>query len=125
MTTDTARRGALAGRRVLLVEDEYLIVGDLVRAFEAAGVVVLGPAASVRAALRLVADTPRIDGAVLDINLRGEMVYPVVDALRDRRVPFVFATGYDEAVIPAPYADAIRCEKPVDPARIAAALFGR
>lgn len=116
--------GALDGRRVLLVEDEYLIVRNMVRAFEAAGAEVIGPAATVRAALDLVAASPRIDGAVLDINLRGEMVYPVVDALRIRRVPCVFATGYDEATIPAPYATVTRCEKPVDPARIARALFG-
>jgi len=59
-------------------------------------------------------DGDRLDGAVLDINLRGERAYPVADALSDRGVPFVFTTGYDTQVIPAPYARVPRCEKPVD-----------
>jgi hypothetical protein len=51
------------------------------------------------------------------------MTYPIADALLAQGVPFVFATGYDKASIPARYADAPRCEKPVDVRRIAAALF--
>lgn len=49
--------------------------------------------------------TPResIDAAVLDINLQGEAVFPVADALIERGIPFVFATGYDQSAVPAPY----------------------
>jgi hypothetical protein len=43
---------------------------------------------------------PRIDGAVVDVNLRGLMVYPAADLLAERQVPFVFVTGYDREVIP-------------------------
>jgi CheY-like chemotaxis protein len=115
--------GNLAGRRVLLVEDEYFIADDTARIFEAGGAEVIGPVASMDEALALVADTPRLDGAVLDINLQGEMAYLVADALAQRGVPYVFATGYDETSVPERYAAVIRCEKPVDPQKIAKALF--
>lgn len=119
-----AARRSLAGRRILLVEDEYFIADDLVRAFEADGATLVGPVSSIDDALDLIGGTDRVDGAVLDINLRGEMAYPVADALSARGVPFVFATGYDAAAIPPRYAHVPRCEKPVEAARIAAALFG-
>ena len=114
----------LEGRRILLVEDEYFIVQDLARAFTAAGAVVVGPSATIADALRQIAATQKLDGAVLDINLQGEMVYPVADALATRGVPFVFTTGYDQGSIPDRFAGRIRCEKPVKPDQVATALFG-
>src|SRR5262245_44105558 len=115
----------LEGKRILLVEDEYFIVQDLARAFAAAGANVLGPVATVPDALRLVASSGTLDGAVLDINLQGEMVYPVADALINRGVPFVFSTGYDREVIPSRFDAYIRCEKPISPDHVAKALFGQ
>lgn len=115
---------ALAGLRILLVEDEYFIVDDMAKAFRASGAEIVGPVANVSDALELVAATGTIDGAVLDINLQGEMAYPVADELRARGVPFVFATGYDDRHIPERYGHVIRCEKPVEPAKVARALFG-
>jgi hypothetical protein len=56
----------------------------------------------------------RIDAAVLDINLHGDMTYPLADALRSRGVPFLFATGYDDGHLPPEYADIPRCEKPLN-----------
>src|SRR5215207_4488033 len=106
---------ALRGARLLVVEDEYTIATDLARALEDAGVEVVGPAGSVPHALRLISEAQDIiQGAVLDIRLRDERVYPVADALRERGIPFVFATGYEGWVIPSAYADVPRCEKPVD-----------
>jgi hypothetical protein len=66
-------------------------------------------------ALALVAGEPRLGGAVLDPNLMGEMAFPVADALRDRGVPFVFATGYDAHAVPPRFARVRHCEKSVDP----------
>jgi len=114
----------LAGRRVLLVEDEYFIVSDLVRTFEASGAEVIGPAGSLEDALALVYNNSHIDAAVLDINLHGEMVYPVADELAGRGVPFVFASGYDKSAVPERYSRIKHCEKPVPPEAIAAALYG-
>lgn len=114
---------AIAGRHILLVEDEYFIADDMVRCFEASGAEIIGPAASVEEALALVAATARIDGAVLDLSLRGQMSFPVADALAPRGIPYVFATGYDKSMIPGPYGHVTRCEKPVEPVTIARALF--
>jgi DNA-binding LytR/AlgR family response regulator len=109
----------LEGRCLLVVEDEYLVAADLAASLELLGAEVVGPAGSVEEALTLVENEGgRLDGAVLDINLRNERVYPVADVLAARGVPFVFTTGYDAAVVPRPYSDVPRCEKPVDRARL-------
>ena len=118
------RADALRGRRLLVVEDEYLIAAALERALEDRGAEVVGPAGYVEGALRLVeAEGDRLDGAVLDINLRGERVYPVADVLAARGVPFVFLTGYDAQVIPDTYAGVPRSEKPVSTALLARTLL--
>ncbi len=57
----------------------------------------------------------RLDLAVLDINLEGEKVFPVADALEARSVPFLFATGYDAGGVPDRFLDVPRWEKPFDP----------
>jgi hypothetical protein len=102
----------------------YFIADEMRHGFAKTGAEVLGPVNGVGEALALIGKAGRIDGAVLDIKLHDEVVYPVADALRERGVPFVFATGYDQTVIPAPYADVRRCEKPVSPEVVAKALFG-
>ena len=114
----------LTGRRVLLVEDDYFIAEELRRDFAKTGAEILGPVGRLDEALALIDKTAHIDGAVLDIKLHDEMVYPVADALLERRVPFVFTTGYEKTVIPAPYANVRRCEKPFTPEIVAKALFG-
>jgi len=81
------------------------------------------PAATLTDALKLIASSGTLDGAVLDINLQGEMVYPVADALMTRGVAFVFSTGYDGDVIPARYDGYARCEKPISPEQVGQTLF--
>jgi DNA-binding LytR/AlgR family response regulator len=110
-----AHSKSLRGQCLLVVEDEYLIAADLMASLESLGVEVIGPAASVEDALSLVENnSDRLDGAVLDINLRNEQVYPVADVLAARGVPFVFTTGYDAVAVPTTYDCVPRCEKPVD-----------
>lgn len=111
----------LAGRRLLVVEDDYIIAVDVAGTLETLGADVLGPAATVKDALDLI-ESGRVDGASLDINLGEESVYPVADALRARGVPFVFTSGYDPKVIPLPYADVPRCSKPLNSRALARAL---
>jgi len=109
----------LIGSRLLIVEDEYLLASDLAEALVAQGAEVVGPAASVGEALDMVEKQgDRIDGAVLDINLRNERVYPVADELSKRGVPFAFTTGYDKVIIPESYKSTPRFEKPVDQMQI-------
>lgn len=114
----------LAGQRILIVEDDYFIAFDLVTTLEAAGVRVVGPAASLSEALDLVAQGDRLDGAILDINLQGEMVYPLVDVLKARDVAVVFASGYGRHDIPIRYTDVPLCEKPIQSQKVASLMFG-
>lgn len=107
---DTA---CLGGRRVLVVEDDYMIAMDVVDVLRGCGAAIVGPVATVEEALHLI-QSEKIDGASLDINLAGERVYPVADALAARGVPFIFASGYDPNVIPAIYANVPQCDKPVN-----------
>ena len=85
---------ALAARRVLVVEDEWLIAAQIGRVLEEAGAVVLGPAHSVEEALALLRDGAPPDAALLDVNLRGELVTPVARALAGLGVPFALVTAY-------------------------------
>lgn len=121
MSPDPAAKGTLAGRRILVVEDEFFLADDMARALAELGAVVVGPVADVEEALGLLGAS-EVGGAVLDINLRGERVYPLAIALAERKIPFVFATGYDEAVIPPDFASVPRWEKPFDPPALAKAF---
>jgi CheY-like chemotaxis protein len=108
-------RSSLEGRCLLVVEDEYMIAIDLVSFLEDLGADVIGPAGSVAEGLELVEHHgSRVDIALLDVNLRGELVFPVADALAAQGVPIIFTTGYDAMVLPAPYDHARRCDKPVN-----------
>lgn len=84
---------ALAGRRVLLVEDEALIAMNVHDMLDALGCVVVAAPERVEDALAAV-ERGGIDAVLLDVNLHGLPSFPVADALAARAVPFVFATGY-------------------------------
>ena len=111
--TEAATPATLAGRRILVAEDEYMIAQEVAGVLAEASAEVLGPVSTVADALRLVAAEDRLDAALLDVSLRGEAIWPVVDALLARSVPVVLATGYDVAALPGVYAQLPRCEKPV------------
>jgi CheY-like chemotaxis protein len=112
---------AWSGLRLLVVEDEYFLAEDLVDHFQSLGVAVLGPAGTVADALQILASNDA-QAAVLDVNLRGERVYPVAKLLQQRNVPFIFASGYGGELEPAAFADVPRCIKPVEFAALAKAL---
>lgn len=84
---------SIDGKRILIVEDEFLVAAAACEMLEEFGAVIVGPAATVGEALALV-DKESIDAALLDINLHGESSAAVVAALEARSVPVVFATGY-------------------------------
>ncbi len=122
MMTETETK--LTGQRILLVEDDFYIAEDMAYQLEAGGVTVVGPVASVDAAIALIEQAVPIDGAVVDVNLQGVMSWPIADALLRRGVPFVFATGYDRTSIPDRYAGIMCCEKPCNFHMIGKALSG-
>src|SRR5918995_2719270 len=121
-TMSTNLSPSLAGRRVLIVEDEYFLADDLSQAVAQLEAEVLGPVATCEDAFDLLSTGEQIDLAVLDINLEGEAVFPVADTLIEQGVPFLFATGYDQTAIPAQYQQVPRWEKPFAPEALAQAL---
>lgn len=112
--------GGLSGARVLIVEDAVLLALELEMGLSEAGARIIGPAYELEEALALL-DQP-IDAAVLDANLNGQSVTPVAQALFDRKVPFVFATGYGEAGGAPGGFDAPVIRKPYDVTQVAAAV---
>jgi PAS domain S-box-containing protein len=81
-------------KRVLLVEDEELIALNLAKQLSEMGWSVVGPASTFSEACELVTKG-QFDAAILDVNLRGQAVYPLAEELARRAIPFVFCTGYD------------------------------
>lgn len=116
-----AAEGALSRLRVLIAEDEYFVAQDIAATLAACGAQVVGPVATLAEALEL-AQQP-LDAAILDINLRGSVVYPLVDELASRGVRVVFATGYGASVIPDHFDRIPRCDKFSSGKEFAAALY--
>jgi CheY-like chemotaxis protein len=107
--------------RVLLVEDEGLVALMLEDLLEDLGCEVAASLASVRSALAWIEAGGSADMALLDVNLSGEAVFPVADALSERGVPFVFATGYGEGHDPR-FKGAPLLGKPIRQERLEALL---
>lgn len=104
--------------KVLIVEDEGLVALTMEDLLTDLGCEVVGSFGAVQATLDFLASSPELDGALLDVNLGGEMVYPVADVLIARGVPFIFATGYG-ASPDTRYAAVPVASKPVTEARLA------
>jgi CheY-like chemotaxis protein len=86
-------QAGLSGLRLIVVEDEAIVAMLLEDMLEDLGCKVVDWAGTVPAALAL-AEVAEIDGALLDVNVGGTMVYPVAETLAARSIPFVFVTGY-------------------------------
>ena len=112
----------LSGKRILVVEDDYFIAKGLVRDLERVGAAVIGPVPTIAQALAAIA-AEELDAVVLDVNLRGEMAYPVADKLLAQGLPFVLTTGYSSSALPSRYAGVPHCDKPVEVGALASALF--
>ncbi len=90
----------LSGRRILVVEDDLMIAMLVDDVLKEAGCEVVGPFPRLAPALQAATSEARLDAALLDINLAGELVSPVADRLIERGVPFVFLTGYGWHMLP-------------------------
>ena len=99
--------------RVLIVEDEMMIAMDMGDMLAEMGFEIVGPAAWLQRGLEL-ARQESFDLAVLDVNLAGETSFPIADILRDRGIPFLFATGYGAAGLTKTYAGTTTLQKPVE-----------
>ena len=97
--------------RVLVVEDEFLVALELSRIVERAGYSVVGPAESVDATRKVLAQQ-KVDLALLDINLRGELVFPIAEYLEAIGLPYIFVTGNSPSSLPAEYRHRPLVQKP-------------
>jgi DNA-binding response OmpR family regulator len=118
---------ALKGRRILLVEDEALVAMLVEDELLNAGAHLVGTASSVVDALRMIEAAMGdggISAAVLDLNLNGESVWPVADALHELGVPFVFETDYGLNCNTGKYVTAPVLHKPFGPQTLIGAIKG-
>jgi CheY-like chemotaxis protein len=107
--------------RVLVAEDRYLVAQMHAQMLAGHGCCIVGPVASVERALELL-KSEHVDLGLLDVDLGGTPCVPIADELLRRGVGVVVLTGFNTEQIPARYRQLPLLEKPVDPARLAAAL---
>lgn len=112
----------LSGKNILIVEDEAILALDLTFVMEDMGASVIGPCHRLRRALEVLGQE-QIDGAILDVDLAGEAVFPLADGLARRHVPIVFHTGRNNSSeLISRYKGAGVCAKPTQPENVALAL---
>jgi CheY-like chemotaxis protein len=111
----------LEALRILIVEDEYFLAADLARTLETRGAKVVGPVGSLEEAEKAV-EGPGFDLAILDMNLRGDMAFPIADRLAERGIPFLITTGYNDGSLPDRFSVVPTIEKPFDSSQLLAAL---
>lgn len=103
--------GELAGCRVLIAEDEYVLAADTARLLRQAGATIVGPIGTLEEAREREAEDG-FDAAVLDIRLDRDLIYPVADLIQAAGIPMTFLTGYDEVAVPDRFAGIALCQKP-------------
>ena len=103
----------LQGRKILVVEDNFLVADHLSRVLREAGWTVLGPAPNAEWALPL-ARQDDLSGAVLDVRVAGGTSLAIAVELNARRVPYLVVTGYDPRGIPREMGNAPFMSKPID-----------
>jgi len=111
----------LSGRRVLVVEDEIMVLMNIEGALADMGCAAVSVAATVDDALALL-EAGCFDVGILDVNLGGQESYPVADALALRSIPFVFSSGYGEHGIESRFAARPVLRKPYSDQQLAAVL---
>jgi CheY-like chemotaxis protein len=109
--------------RILVVEDEMLVAMNIEDMLLELGHEMAGLASRLAPALALARES-RFDAAMLDVNLAGEPSFPVADLLIERKIPFLFATGYGRQGIEERFRDQPILQKPFRAAELAAALAG-
>ena len=117
----TFEESSVAGKRVLVVEDELMIRMLLQDMLADLGHTLAGEAGRIDEALTLAKDG-EFDVAILDVNLNGQPISPVVEVLIERGLPFVFATGYGQRGVPEPYRKTPTLQKPFQAEALAQAI---
>lgn len=108
-------------RRALLVEDEVMVAMYVEDVLSDLGYQVIALATSLEQAVEFARER-EFDFAVLDINLGGEMSFPVAEVLRERKIPFLFVSGYTSGGVTDEYRNEVRVRKPFRDADLARAI---
>jgi DNA-binding response OmpR family regulator len=104
---------ALAGLRVLIVEDDYFVANECALLLREQGADILGPVPdAVRGREIISEETP--DCVLLDVNLKGDFAFELAGELLDLHIPIIFTTGYDRSVLPVGLRDAPCLQKPIE-----------
>lgn len=108
-------------RRAFVVEDEYFVLLDIKDALTRMGCVVVHAAGSLKEALEW-SSKVEADFAILDVNIKGEKIYPAAAVLEERRLPFIFCTGYDQEYLDPRWATYPSIQKPFSVEELTLAL---
>lgn len=108
---------SLAGARVLVAEDSLIVARELQATLEDLGCIVFGPYGKLEQVVDAIT-RQQFDLAVLDVDLRGENIFPAADMLVERNTPFIFSTGFNSGQIPDRYSNCPHLEKPTTKSRI-------
>jgi CheY-like chemotaxis protein len=104
-------KASLSGKRILVVEDSPVVAPFTADVLGELGCEVVGPAPTMAAARELI-EGEAIDGALMDVHIRGERVFPLCDLLESRAVPFILTSGYADWQIPEKLESRPRLQKP-------------
>lgn len=123
--TETVEPKPIKPLRILVVEDNFLVAMSIERALARRGCHIVGPVATVIDGRRLAEETD-LDGAILDVNIRGGTSEPIAEALEHRGLPFIFITGYGSPMmLPERLRRVQRLGKPIDAGRLIEAVDER
>jgi CheY-like chemotaxis protein len=111
------KRIPISGNRLLLVEDEVLVGIMMRNILTELGFHVIGPLDTLAAASSAV-DNETFQAAILDVNLRGELIYPIADLIAARGVPFAFVTGYGAESVEPRFSNVPVLQKPIEVDRL-------
>ena len=111
----------MAGLKVLVIEDEFLITMLLEDILDDLGCTLAGSATNIRQAAELVSEVVA-DAAILDVNLGGDPVFPIAQQLTERQVPIIFASGYGSTTLPERWQNFPTLPKPFTADQVATAL---
>ena len=111
----------LTGKRILVVEDSPVVAPFTADILDELGCAVVGPAPNMAAARELI-EGETLDGALMDVHIRGERVFPLCDMLESRAVPFILTSGYADWQVPEKLEQRPRLQKPYTMEQVEKAL---
>lgn len=117
-----SRETPLLGRRILLIEDEFIFAAELKAFLTECGAQVLGPFGKLSPALNEIATGKRIDAAVLNVNLGGQKAWLALDELQKAGIPVLLVSGYSPEHLPERCRELLYLEKPVKSEDVCQAL---